>query len=189
MDSLITYLEARSTLSQSNLALLREHFVIEEVPARAVIHEAGAIARHVYFLEQGIVKGYQNIEGKVVVQHLIAEQHFFSAIDSFMSLTPSTDCFEAITACQLYKGSAAGFEALQSASGYWGSLAQEITNEHLMCKQARVRDFQTLTAKERYLKFIAQEPALALQAPVETIASYLGMEPQSLSRIRKQLSI
>ena len=63
-----------------------------------------------------------------------------------------------------------------------------VTSEHLARKLERVQDFQTLTAKERYQKFMKDSPHLALNVSIENIASFLGMEPQSLSRIRKQIT-
>jgi hypothetical protein len=122
------------------------------------------------------------------MEHLVDEQNFFSSIESFMSETPSLDYFETVTNCKILKISKPDLEILKSYSATWNTLIETITNEHLNCKMERVRDFQTLSAKERYLKFIKETPNLALHVSVENIASFLGMEPQSLSRIRKQIT-
>ena len=102
--------------------------------------------------------------------------------------TPSLDNFETITNCKLLKISKPGLDLLRNHSTKWNTIIESITNEHLNCKMERVRDFQTLSAKERYLKFIKETPNLALHVSIENIASFLGMEPQSLSRIRKQIT-
>jgi hypothetical protein len=105
-----------------------------------------------------------------------------------MEQTPSNDYYETVTDCKLIKIAKINFDILQKESTFWPELVKTITNEHLNCKLDRVKDFQTLTAKERYSKFIKQHPNLALNVSVENIASFLGMEPQSLSRIRKQIT-
>ncbi|MEP4598422.1 MAG: Crp/Fnr family transcriptional regulator, partial [Cyclobacteriaceae bacterium] len=98
------------------------------------------------------------------------------------------DYYETITDCSLIKISKPDFDFLQKETKFWAEFVKEVTNQHLSCKLERVKDFQVLTAKERYLKFVNQYPKLALNVSIDNIASFLGMEPQSLSRIRKQVS-
>lgn len=129
------------------------------------------------------------MNGKLIIEHLVDQQNFFSSIESFMNETPSPDNFETITDSKLLKISKPDLEILRTHSTKWNKIIETITNEHLNCKIERVRDFQMLTAKERYLKFIKETPSLALNVSVENIASFLGMEPQSLSRIRKQITL
>lgn len=105
-----------------------------------------------------------------------------------MSETPSLEYYETITDCTLVKISKPNFDLLQENTTFWNDFVKTITNQHLSCKLERVKDFQVLTAKERYLKFISQNPKLVLNVSVDNIASFLGIEPQSLSRIRKQIT-
>ncbi|WP_298342339.1 Crp/Fnr family transcriptional regulator [uncultured Algibacter sp.] len=188
MDCLIDYIKSRTNIEQNDIDLIKKYFVYEEIPAQTSLLKAGKVERYVYFLSHGIVKGYQNIDGKIVVQHLVAEHDFFTSLDSFMTETPSLDYFETITNCKLVKISKPDFDILQNETEFWSAFVKEITNEHLSCKLQRVKDFQILTAKERYLKFVNQHPKLALNVSIDNIASFLGMEPQSLSRIRKQIA-
>ena len=119
---------------------------------------------------------------------MVSENDFFTSLDSFMSQTPSLDYYETITDCKLVKISKPDFDLLQENTTFWSEFVKTVTNDHLSCKLERVKDFQILSAKERYLKFRSQNPKLALNVSVDNIASYLGIEPQSLSRIRKQIT-
>lgn len=188
MKNLIDHIKSKIALTQSDIDLLKNHFVSEEVTAQTKLLEAGKVERYIYFLDTGIVKGYQNVKGKIVVQHLVAEQDFFTSLESFMTETPSLDYYETITDCSLIKISKPDFDFLQKETKFWAVFVKEVTNQHLSCKLERVKDFQILTAKERYLKFVNTYPKLALNVSIDNIASFLGMEPQSLSRIRKQVS-
>lgn len=188
MKNLINYIQSRIILTENEIDLIKKHFVTEEIPAQTNLLKAGKVERYIYFLDVGIVKGYQNIDGKIVVQHLVAEQDFFTSLDSFMTETPSLDYYETITDCSLIKISKPDFDILQKETAFWAIFVKEVTNEHLSCKLERVKDFQILTAKERYLKFVDQHPKLALNVSIDNIASFLGMEPESLSRIRKQIA-
>lgn len=189
MKNLVNYIQSRISLTQKDVDFIKQYFVSEEVPAHTNLLKAGDVERYIYFLDNGIVKGYQNEDGKIVVQHLVGAQDFFTSLDSFMSGTPSLDYYETITDCSLIKISKSDFDTLQKEIKIWAIFVKEVTNEHLSCKLERVKDFQILTAKERYLKFLNQYPKLASNVSIENIASFLGMEPQSLSRIRKQITI
>ena len=188
MENLIQHLNSRVPLTHEEVASISAHFTVVELTAQTSLLTAGKTERYIYFLSKGIVRGYQNLNGKIVIEHLIDEQNFFSSIDSFNNETPSQDYFETLTDCKLIKIAKPDLELLRNHSNKWGAIIENITNEHLNCKMERVRDFQTLTAKERYLKFIKETPNLALNVSVENMASFLGMEPQSLSRIRKQIT-
>ena len=188
MENLINYIKSKITLTQNDIDLIKNHFITEEVPAQTNLLEAGNVERYIYFLDSGIVKGYQNIDGKIVIQQLVGEQYFFTSLDSFMTETPSLDYYETITESRVLKISKPDFDILQKETKFWAILVKEVTNEHLSCKLERVKDFQILSAKERYLKFVNQYPKLALNVSIDNIASFLGMEPQSLSRIRKQIA-
>lgn len=188
MKQLIDFVTSRIHLSRSEMDTLNKYFMYEEVAAHTSLLKAGNVERYIYFLVSGIVKGYQNIEGKIVVQHLVAENEFFTSLDSFMEETPSIDYYETITACRILKISKPDYDHLYKETTFWASLVKEVTQEHLSCKLERVRDFQVLTAKERYLKFLDRHPKLALNVSIENMASFLGVEPQSLSRIRKQIT-
>ena len=187
MKNLLNYIEKRFTLSKADIALLEQYSTTVYITAQTKVLEAGQIEQHVYFISSGIVKGYQNIDGKFVVQHLVEEHNFFTSLESFTNESPTLDYYEAITDCKLIKISKSDFEILQAKTKFWNDVINKVTNEHLNCKQERVKDFQTLTAKERYVKFLKQHPKLALRVSVDNIASFLGIEPQSLSRIRKQI--
>lgn len=189
MKQLLAYLSTRLHLSSKDRELVQKHFIYEQQPANTPLLKIGQVERYVYFLEKGIVRGYQNQNGKTVVGHLIDQNNFFGSIDSFMTETPSLDCFEAITDIEYCKITKPDFELLKSYDPQWGNFVETIINEHLTCKMNRVKDFQTLTAKERYLKFLKESPDLALQVSVENMASYLGIEAPSLSRIRKQIMV
>ncbi|WP_289045905.1 Crp/Fnr family transcriptional regulator [uncultured Olleya sp.] len=188
MTNLLNYIHSRCPLTTDDISLVETYFITENVPAQTLLLEAGKTERYVYFLSEGIVKGYQNIDGKIVVQHLVAEQDFFTSLDSFMTETPSLDYYETITASRVLKISKPDFDILQKETKFWAIFVKEVTNEHLGCKLERVKDFQILTAKQRYLKFVNQYPKLALNVSIDNMASFLGMEPQSLSRIRKQIA-
>lgn len=188
MKSLFNFINSKVRLTQEEEQLISTYFVTIKIDAQTILLKESQIASHIYFLESGVAKGYENIDGKNVIQQLVAENTFFTVLESFMHQKPSTEYLETITDCTVTAINKKDFDFLLAKIPNFGTLVQEVTNLHLTCKMERVKDFQALTAKQRYEKFLKQYPTLALQVSIENIASFLGMEPQSLSRIRKQLT-
>ncbi|BDD07725.1 hypothetical protein FUAX_01570 [Fulvitalea axinellae] len=176
------------SLSETELETLRKNTEIFEMPAKTKLITAGMPVRYLYFVESGCVRGYRYHEGKLLVEYLSGESDFFTDAKVFFSGGVSSHDFETITDCRLRKISLELLETIKLTDPRWETTIARLSSQHLECKMERVRDFQTLTAKERYLKFLERSPDLAQSASVETVASYLGMEPQSLSRIRRQIS-
>ncbi len=189
MKEFIDYIEQKTPLNEEDINLLEKVFKPIRLPAKSIFIEEGRTERFLYFLAEGIVKGYKFSSGKVVVEHLVEKNNFLTAMPGFFEETPSSDSFETITACMLFRISKTDFDLLKQSANKWNELIDDVKNENLRCKMERVNDFQTLSAKERYLKFVKQSPELALNVSIENIASFLGIEPQSLSRIRGQLTI
>ncbi|MEM9857558.1 MAG: Crp/Fnr family transcriptional regulator [Bacteroidota bacterium] len=175
------------SLNEKDASILNAYMRYEKLKAGQIIVRSGSFHRYIYFLVDGIVKAYQTIEGKDVVQQLISADHFFAPVDSFFHEKPSDLFFETITPVSLFKLSKTDFDTLKTKVNFLDKLVREVMQEHLNCKEERARDFQVLSAKERYKKLLEDSPHLVQQVPVETLASYLGIEPQSLSRIRGQI--
>ncbi len=188
MEKLIAYIEENVPLAESDLTLLTTVFTPLVLPAKSVFIEAGKAEHYLYFLVVGIVKGYKNEDGEIVVEHLVEDGAFLTSVDSFFYATSSNDFFETVTDCKLLRVSREDFNRLRTSSDKWGGIIEAIRNENLRCKMERVNDFQTLNATERYLKFLNRSSNLALKVSVEDIASYLGVKPPSLSRIRRQIA-
>jgi len=131
MENLINYIQSHISLAQNDIDLIKKHFVPVEIPAQTKLLKAGKVERYIYFIDTGIVKGYQNIDGKIVVQHLVAELEVFTSLDSFMNETPSFDYFETITDCKLMKISKPDYDILQRSTKFWAIFVKEIINEHL----------------------------------------------------------
>lgn len=185
---LIKFITPLASFTKADLVKIQSVFIPVEIEPKITFLKTGQTALYVYFLSKGIVKGYKNLDGKIIVEHLSEQNNFFSSFESFNSDSPSLYTFETITKCEVLKITKPDLELLGSTVKNWNKLVEGITNHYLNRKMERIGEFQSLSAKERYMKFMEQHPHLALNVSIDNIASYLGMEPQSLSRIRKQIT-
>ncbi len=143
--------------------------------------------KYLYYVISGAVGSFLSHNAEEICCGLHTAGHFFSEYSSFISQKVSRTYSKALQPARIAK---VAHEVLQQA--YKVSIAHQergrkISERLFIILQERNLDLLTLTAEERYLKFIENRPEEALQIPLKYIASYLGMTPVSLSRIRKRL--
>ncbi len=160
------------------LNLKRNQFVLE--PNKTEMH--------IYYVISGSVASFIEKDGEEVCMAIHTKGNFFSEYSSFIAQTPSQSYSKTLQNCKL---AAINYHILQAAYDISkdherkGRLVSEQLYQSL---NKRVTDLLTLDAEARYLKFIEERPDDILEIPLKYIASYLGMTPVSLSRIRKKIS-
>lgn len=153
-----------------------------------VLLDFGQVESRIYFLQSGLVelsiKSYQTLK---TVDFFFAGE-FVCAYTSFLLQQPSDVRVVALTDCE---AQVIRYEDLQQAyrvsptANYVGRVMNE---QAYLRKAQREKDFLTKTAEERYQELIRIHPQYVSQIPVNKIARFLGIHPESLSRIRKKLS-
>ncbi|WP_299622074.1 Crp/Fnr family transcriptional regulator [uncultured Tenacibaculum sp.] len=186
MIQLIKAINSFAKLSNYETQTIEKSFIYEKFNKRDFILTAQQRVNYIYFLQSGLVKGFTNDDGKVIVKHLIEPFHFFTDFDNFIINEISSESYQAITDIEVYKINQEAFYNLQKESNSFQIAINKILQASLSCKMERLNDFQTLNAKQRYLKLLKNSPILLQEVPVVDLSSYLGIEPSSLSRIRKQ---
>jgi CRP-like cAMP-binding protein len=189
MKTLAKFLAEKNDFTAEEINLSLKHFSFEVLAPKTFLLKEGQVAHYIYFIQKGIFKSYKNLDSKYVVEHLAGNGRFFTSTESFMKETPSLDNVQTISECEVYKISKPDFQLLITQYEAWKNLFENQMSETLICKMQRLKDFQTLTAKQRYEKFIQEQGEIALEVPIETLASFLGIEPPSLSRIRRQIML
>lgn len=154
----------------------------------AFILKAGQVENFLYFLEEGIVRLWVERDEKETTFDFAFKGNFTSAYSSFLTRTPSVFNVQALTAVSIWR---IAYEALQELyqTSTQGQLIGRLAAEQLfMHKSKRELSLLTETAEERYLHLLEQQPELIMQIPLKYLASYIGITPQALSRIRQRIS-
>lgn len=158
-----------------------------EFPKKSIILQRGKTERFLSFMVQGIIRFNIPKDDYDFTFGFAFENSFFSAYDSFINQSISTYNIEAITNCVLWRIS---YEDLQLVYRHTscGERIGRMIAEDLYCKKIK-REISLLedTAKKRYTDLIREQPLLIKFIPQKYLASYIGVRPQSLSRIRKTI--
>lgn len=157
-----------------------------EVPAKTILLKGGEIARHTYFLEKGCVRIWFNDHGKEVTLNFFFEGDGVSSIESFRNGTSGVYYLETLESCIIYKISRKDFSFILNDSPNFKKKIEAITFNTLFLYQqlflSRIKD----TPEKRYRELVANRPEILQRVPQHYIASYLGITPVSLSRIRNK---
>ena len=148
--------------------------------------EPGQVCRHLYFLEEGLIRFYYVHDGEERNRYFLHEAYVFTEQTSFRQEIPSTEGIAAISAARVLRMSRAQAYALLALPA-WNTFVRELVQELQSLTEQQMTEMMTMTAEARYRRMLEEESALMRQLPLVHLASYLGIAPPSLSRIRKKI--
>jgi CRP/FNR family transcriptional regulator, anaerobic regulatory protein len=146
----------------------------------------GEISRHVAFIGSGLAMHYKLYDGMEIPIDFTPEGEWIAYLTSFSQCTPSDTGIKALEDMRILKLSATNMQLLFQAQPKFIALKSFYTEASFMSNARHGADLAMLSGKERYRKFMKEKPDLMNRIPQYYVAAYLGIKPQSLSRIRKQ---
>lgn len=177
-----------STLDENTFKALHESIVPKTLKKKAFMIQEGDISKFITFIEKGTLHSYKTDEsGNRHSLQFGLENHWIGDLSSFLTQQPAIFNIQALEDTHilcLYKNA---FEELCLNHPLFERFFRIlIQNAYVELQQRLVRNLSD-NAEERYLNLIQKSPLLFQRIPNYLIASYLGIKPQSLSRIRKKL--
>jgi CRP-like cAMP-binding protein len=130
---------------------------------------------------------YLNDLGEEVTTDMNNRPRFFTSYNHFINRISSNENIECVTECKLLRIKRDDVDKLYEKSITLNKFTILLLEKIFGEERNRIKELTTLTAKQRYLKFIEEQPNIFLKVPLQYIASYLGMKPETLSRIRRKL--
>jgi CRP-like cAMP-binding protein len=149
---------------------------------------AGRTCRSLYFLQQGALRGYYLLDGKEITYWFAFAPEFVTSFHSFITGKPAVESVEALEGSILWAISKEKLTALLDRFHELERLVRLAYEHYYIRLEERFVNAQFRTATERYMQLMEQEPHLLERVPLQYIASYLGISPETLSRVRASLS-
>jgi CRP-like cAMP-binding protein len=188
-DKLIALIGLAHPLSEPDIALCQQYFEPVLFPKNRIIEDADSVPKYLYFVLSGYIRlFYFDEQGNEVTTHINCPPGFITAYFSFIHQTKARESVECVTECALLRISKPNLDTLFQQSEALRNFGITVFQESLAYNEKRANELATLTAEQRYRSLITKFPEILHNVPVQYIASFLGMKPESLSRIRRQIA-
>lgn len=142
---------------------------------------------NLYFIETGMARYYIPREDDELTFNFSFEKEFTGAYDSFLSQTPSEYSVQALAKTVSWQISYASLQDIYDHTRVGNYLGRLFTERLLVMKAQRELSLVSHSAKDRYLNLFSRQPQILKHVPLKYVASYIGITPQALSRVRKQI--
>jgi CRP-like cAMP-binding protein len=185
---LIKLISQSVTLSDKDKELCGQYFEPALFPKNRVIEEEGKIPKYLYFIVSGFVRLFHyNDKDDEATTHINCPPGFITSYFNFINQTKANENLECITECELLRITKNNLNTLTQQSIAFKDFSIWVFQQSITYNENRSKELATLTAEQRYKKLIESYPDILHNVPLQYIASFLGMNPKSLSRIRKEI--
>lgn len=174
-------------LNKQEEAHLKDSFSFLQVPKKFKLAEEGKVAKEIYFINRGLLRLFYCKEGEEITGFIFREGLFASSYDSFLREVPSIQTLETLEDADLLVISKNDLEVLYQKMPSMNILTRKVAEQRFVNAQLILSSFILDNPEERYRKFANENKDLLTRVPQHYIASFLGITPVSLSRIRKRL--
>jgi len=154
----------------------------------ATLLKTGKVENYLYFISKGIIRLYiSKVESDLTFGFLF-ENEFVTGYDSFLTQMPSEYEIETLTESVLWRISKKDLVEVYERTNNGNIIGLKMAENMFLIKSKREISLLSKTAEERYLDLFIDRPKLLQKIPLKYIASYIGVTPQALSRIRKRIN-
>ena len=190
MKNIRAYIETITKVNDEDWNLFSSKLQKKSFPKRTILTDVGQVENCISFIETGVVrllipKGENEEE---LTFGFSFENEFISAYESFLTRTPSIYQVETLAETQVLSISYADLQEVYEKTLIGNLIGRLVAERQYLLKTKRTNSLLIDTAEQRYLNLFTERPNLIKEIPLKYIASYIGVTPQSLSRIRKQIT-
>jgi CRP-like cAMP-binding protein len=186
MEQLSDFIKSKVAIEETDLQIILSKFKQQTVKKGNFVLKKGQIASQYFFIKSG---GLRFSYGEFDVRDtswVVFQNQFFTEMSSLMPQKPTRFNLEAIEETVLLYISNVEMELLYKQFPIWQEFGRKTWEGLAVGMIEQIVNFQTLSAEERYLEFL-KDPVLIQKVPVKNLASLLGITPNALSRIRKNI--
>jgi CRP-like cAMP-binding protein len=186
MKELSDFIKSRVAIDEPTLNTILSSFRQKSVHKNQLVLKRGQIASQYFYIRSGALRFFYGEADEQLTAWVIFQDEFFTEISSVSLQQPTRFNIEAFEDTELLCIDKTDMDRLYKQFPTWQEFGR-ITWEAMSVRMIdRIIGFQTLSAEERYLEFLTSSE-LVQRVPVKQIASYLGITPNALSRIRKNI--
>lgn len=188
MEEIKKYIDTISPMNNSDWTFFSSKLQEKKITKNTVLLKTGKVENYLSFISKGILRFYIPKPEADLTFGFLFDNEFVTGYDSFISQTPSEYQIETLTETVLWRISKKDLEEVYEKTNNGNIIGRKMAENMFLIKSKREISLLNKTAEERYLDLFVDRPKLLQQIPLKYIASYIGVTPQALSRIRKRIN-
>jgi CRP-like cAMP-binding protein len=188
-ELLLQSIQERISISKEEFEFCKTLFIPKKLRKRQYLLQEGDVCRYTAFVEKGILRTFTVDEkGNEPILQFSMESWWIADLYSFLTEEPSIYNIEALEECELLLITKENWEILLDKVPAFERYFRLLIQNNLIATQRRLMSSLSESAEEKYTKLINNFPGCIQRVPQHMIASYLGITPETLSRIRAQMA-
>lgn len=184
MDKLLALINTLQPLSAGLQARLTQTLRRDAWPRKHWLLQPGQVSDRLYFIEQGVIRGYYLKDDREVTSWFMREGDFIISIVSFYLRQPAREYIELLEDSVVWSITYTQLQQLYRDYPEFNTVGRLLTEKYYMLSELRSQNLRMQTAPERYDQLLVDFPDIFRRVPLKYIASHLGISPETLSRLR-----
>lgn len=187
-NRLIDYFKRISPLSAEEVAAIEKSMVVKTFPKNHLLLKEGQISAECYFVLKGCVRQYYLVDGDERTSEFFTEEQWVVSFNSFTQKIPADHFLSCSEECELVIGTEERENDLYKNFPKLETISRLVIGQVFGDQQELRAGFVTENPEQRYLRLLRTRPDLLQRVPQYQLASYVGVTPEALSRIKKRLA-
>jgi CRP-like cAMP-binding protein len=187
LDEFRRFIEKYTTLSDKDWNDISVCFAQRTLQKNELLLQEGKICRHLYFIESGLLRYFILKDGSEITKFFTGAPYCFTSQVSFTAETPAKESIQALEPSIIWQANLKQVSQLMEQKS-WNTFIRKLIQEVQYYTEKILQEIHTETAETRYRKMLNSNSQFLQRIPLQHLASYLGIAPQSLSRIRKKIA-
>lgn len=178
-----------TVLSDSEWEAFKDRLIMQEFEKDEHLCREGQTENYIYFIEGGACRSYFLKDGREYTLDFFFSSEFVTSYTSFLTREPSQVNIQALVKTKTFKIHYNSLQSLYDQYHHGERVGRVIAEKQFIKRSRKEMELLSLTAEDRYRSLFKKNPALVGQISVKHLSSYLGIHPESLSRIRNKIAV